>query len=154
MRKLKNSLELIKRAIIITLILNSIILIGVPAGHGYGIMAMFEFISIPSLFKNGIDFQKEYPFESSLILTALVSLIGKIILIVCLFSKRILEKKLWVYIGLFLMIIPFLIIVYGAWNYDTFLFAITLGSGIPFLMYFGRVIYLINKSKSLVKQVN
>lgn len=52
------------------------------------------------------------------------------------------------------MIIPFLIIVYGAWNYDTFLFAITLGSGIPFLMYFGRVIYLINKSKSLVKQVN
>ncbi|WP_289046389.1 hypothetical protein [uncultured Olleya sp.] len=145
---------MIKRAIIITLILNSIILIGVPAGHGYGIMAMFEFISIPSLFKNGIDFQKEYPFESSLILTALVSLIGKIILIVCLFSKRILEKKLWVYIGLFLMIIPFLIIVYGAWNYDTFLFAITLGSGIPFLMYFGRVIYLINKSKSLVKQVN
>jgi hypothetical protein len=153
-RKLKNTLELIKRAIIITLILNSIILIGVPAGHGYGIMVMFEFISIPSLLKNGIDFQKEYPFESSLIITALISLIGKIILIVSLFSKRILEKKLWIYIGLLLMIIAFLIVVYGAWDYDTFLFAITLGSGIPFLMYFGRVIYLMNKSKSLVKQVN
>ena len=78
-------------------------------------------------------------------------MIGKMILIVCLFSKRILEKKLWIYIGLLLMIIAFLIVVYGAWDYDTFLFAITLGSGIPFLMYFGRVIYLMNKSKSLVK---
>ena len=134
--------------------MNSIILIGVPAGHGYGVMAMFEFISIPSLFKNGINFQKEYPFESSLILSALVSLIGKIILIVCLFLKNISKKTVSVYIGLSLMIIAFFVVVYGAWNYDTFLFAITLGSGIPFLMYFGRVIYLLNKSKSLVKQVN
>lgn len=138
---------MLKRAIIITLILNSIILIGVPAGHGYGIMIMFEFISIPSLIKKGFDFQKEYPFESSLIFTALVSLIGKLISIVLLFSKDILQKNNWIYIGLTLMLISFLFVCYGAWYYDSFLFAVTLGSGIPFMMYLGRVIYLMNKAR-------
>jgi len=40
------------------------------------------------------------------------------------------------------MLISFIIVCYGAWNYDNFLFAVTFGSGIPFLMYLGRVIYL------------
>ena len=138
---------MIKRAIIIAIILNSIILIGVPAGHGYGIMIMFEYISIPTLIKNGFDFQKEYPFESSLFSIALVSLTGKLISIVLLFSKNILNKKNWIYIGLTLMLISFLFVCYGALNYDNFLFALTLGNGIPFLMYFGRVLYLISKEK-------
>lgn len=123
-------------------------MIGVPAGHGYGIMIMFEFISIPSLIKNGFDFQKEYPFESSLILTAIVSLIGKLISISLLFSNKIMNKKNWTYIGLTLMLISFLYVCYGAWDYDSFLFAITLGSGIPFLMYFGKVLYLIRKENN------
>ncbi|PSG88398.1 hypothetical protein [Aurantibacter aestuarii] len=144
---------MIKRAIIITIILNSIILISVPAGHGYGIMVMFEFISIPTLIKNGFDFQKEYPFESSLILIALVTLIGKLILISLLFSKNILNKKNWIYIGLSLMLISFLFVCYGAWEYDNFLFAITLGSGIPFLIYFGRILYLIKKENNKTKLV-
>ncbi|WP_339687919.1 hypothetical protein [uncultured Nonlabens sp.] len=139
---------MIKRALIITIILNSIILIGVPGGHGYGIMIMFEFISIPTLIKNGFDFQKDYPFESSLIFIALVSLIGKLISIGLLFSKDILNKKNWIYIGLTLMLISFIIVCYGAWNYDNFLFAVTFGSGIPFLMYLGRVIYLSNKENN------
>ena len=109
---------------------------------------MFESISVPTLIKNGFDFQKEYPFESSLIFIALVSLIGKLISIVLLFSKNILNKNNWIYIGLTLMLISFFIVCYGAWNYDNFLFAITFGSGIPFLMYFGRVLYLINKEKN------
>jgi len=109
---------------------------------------MFGFISIPTLIKNGFDFQKEYPFESGLIFIALVSLIGKLISIVLLFSKIIMNKKNWISIGLTLMLISFLFVCYGAWNYDNFLFAITLGSGIPFLMYFGRVLYLINKQNN------
>ncbi|MAB49248.1 MAG: hypothetical protein CMC05_11520 [Flavobacteriaceae bacterium] len=144
---------MIKRALILTLILNSIILIGVPAGHGYGIMIMFEVISIPMLIKNGFDFQKEYPFETSLILIALISLIGKLISITLLFSKNILNKQKWIYIGLTSMLISFLIVCYGAWNYDNFLFAITFGSGIPFLMYFGRVLHLIVKEKNKTELV-
>ncbi len=116
---------------------------------------MFEFISVPTLIKNGFEFQKEYPFESSLILIALVSLIGKMISIALLFSKNIMNKKNWIYIGLTLMLISYFIVSYAACNYDNFLFAITLGSGIPFLMYFGRVLYLIkkeNKNSELVTQ--
>ena len=144
---------MIKRALIITLILNSIILIGVPAGHGYGIMIMFEFISIPTLIKNGFNFQKEYPFESSLILIAVVSLVGKLISILTLFSKNILNQKNWIYIGLSLMLISFLFVCYGAWEYDNFLSAITLGSGIPFLMYLGRILYLFKKENSKTELV-
>ena len=109
---------------------------------------MFEFISIPMLVKNGFDFQKEYPFESSLILITLISLIGKLISIALLFSKNILTKRNWIHIGLALMLISFFIVCHGVWNYDNFLFAITFGSGIPFLIYFGRVLYLINKEKN------
>ena len=106
-----------------------------------------------NLIKNGFDFQKEYPFESSLILIALVSLIGKLISISLLFSKNILNKKNWIYIGLTLMLISFLFVCYGAWEYDNFLFAITLGSGIPFLMYFGRILYLIKKENNKTELV-
>lgn len=136
---------MIKRAIIATIILNSIIIIGIPAGHGYGIMIMFEFMSIPILIDNVFDLQREYSFESSLILIALVSLIGKIILITLLFFKNILDKKIFIYIGLILMLISFLLVCYRAWSYDNFLVALTFGSGIPFIMYLGRVFYLIKK---------
>jgi phosphoglycerol transferase MdoB-like AlkP superfamily enzyme len=144
----EKSFKLIKRAIIITLILNSIIMIGVPSGHGYGIMVMFEFISIPMIIKNGFDFQKEYPFESSLVLIALASLVGKLMLVLLLFSKNVLNQAKWIYLGLLLMLISFLFVCYGVGNYNNVLLAITFGSGIPFLMYFGRVLYLINKEKN------
>jgi len=147
-RKLKN-FKVIKRAIVITAILNSIILIGVPAGHGYGIMVMFEFMSIPSLIRNGFEFEKGYPFESGLMLIGFVSLIGKLLLISSLFYKRILNKNVLIYSGLILMLIPFLAVTYGAWDYDRFLFLITLGSGIPFLMYLARVIYFMNKEEKI-----
>lgn len=114
---------------------------------------MFEFISIPTLIKNGFNFQKEYPFESSLILIAVVSLVGKLISILTLFSKNILNQKNWIYIGLSLMLISFLFVCYGAWEYDNFLSAITLGSGIPFLMYLGRILYLFKKENSKTELV-
>ena len=119
-------------------------MIAVPAGHGYGIMIMMEFISIPSLIRNGINFSENYPFNS-LVLLGLLSLIGKIFLIISLFYKKISDKKFLIYGGLGLILTAFIGAVYGAWEYDTFLFAVTFGSGIPFLMYVGRVIYLMNR---------
>ena len=139
---------MIKRAIITTLILNSIILIGIPSGHGYGIMILIEYLGVRNVIEFGFEFDKNYPYESSLFLIAIVSLIGKLISIGSLFLKNILTKKNWIYIGLTLMLISFLFVCFGAWEYDSFLFAITLGSGIPFLMYFGRVLYLIKKENN------
>ena len=98
---------MLKRAIILTIIFNSIILIGIPAGHGYGIMILFEFISLPHIIKNGIHLQEVYPFQSSLILMTLFSFIGKLISIITLFFKNILSKKNLIYIGLILMLISF-----------------------------------------------
>jgi hypothetical protein len=139
---------LIKRAIILTLILNSIILIGIPSGHGYGIMILIEYSGVRNIIEYGFEFDKNYHYESSLFLIAIVSHIGKLISIGLLFSKNILTKKNWIYIGLTLMLISFLFVCYRTWEYDNFLFAITFGSGIPFLMYFGRVLYLIIKKKN------
>ena len=138
---------MVKSAIKITIILNSVILIGVPAGHGYGLMAMFEFLSIPYLIRNGIEFGKDNPFEGGLILAALISLIGKVFLIVSLFYKKIRDKKILIDAGLFLVLISFMSISYKAWQYDNFLLIITFGSGIPFLMYLGRVIYLLHRQE-------
>lgn len=140
---------MIKKALIITLFLNSIILIAVPAGHGAGLMIMIEYISVQSLFESGFSFQKDYPFESSLILFGLVSLIGKLVVIATLFSRDILTKRVWVYIGLTLMLMTFLAICYGAWQQDNFLFAITFGSGIPFLIYYGYIFHQINKERKV-----
>ena len=142
---------MVKRAIIITIILNSIVLIAVPAGHGYGLMVMFEFISIPYLIRNGIEFGTDNPFEGELVLIGLVSLIGKAILMVSLFYRKIFDKKIQIYGGLLLMLVLFVGISFGAWEDDYILFIITLGSGIPFLMYLGRVIYLFHKQDKIVE---
>ena len=108
-------------------------------------MILIEYLGVRNKVEYGFEFDKNYPYESSLFLTAIFSLIGKLISIGLLFSKSILTKKNWIYIGLTLMMASYIFVCYKTWNYDSFLFAITLGSGIPFLMYFGRVLYLINK---------
>ena len=111
-------------------------------------MILIEYLGVRNIIDYGIEFDKNYTYENSLFLIAIVSLIGKLISVSLLFSKNILNKKNWIYIGLILMLISFLFVCYGAWEYDNFLFAITLGSGIPFSMYFGRVLYLIKKSNN------
>lgn len=78
-------------------------------------------------------------------MTAFISLIGKVFLIVSLFYKELRDKRILIYAGLLLVLIPFMSISYEAWQYDNFLFKVTFGSGIPYLIYFGRVIYLLHK---------
>jgi|TARA_B110000908_G_C10028390_1_gene346236 hypothetical protein len=139
---------LIKRALIISLILNSIIIVLVPEGHGGGIMILFEILLIPEIIENRIDIGKINFLENNIGVAIMLSLIGKLILISSLFVKKIFKTKIWVKIGLIFLLISFLSICFKAWNDGSFLFAITLGSGIPFLIYWGRVLYLINKEKN------
>lgn len=139
---------MIKRALIISLILNSIIIVLVPEGHGGGIMILFEILLIPEIIENRIDIGKINFLENNIGVAIMLSLIGKLILISSLFVKKIFKTKIWVKIGLIFLLISFLSICFKAWNDGSFLFAITLGSGIPFLIYWGRVLYLINKEKN------
>lgn len=119
-----------------------------PEGHGGGIMILFEIFLIPEIIENGIDIAKINFLENNIGIAIMISLIGKLILISTLFLKKIFHAKIWVKIGLTFLLISFLSICYKAWSDGLSLFAITLGSGILFLMYFGRVFYLINKEKN------
>lgn len=135
---------MIKKALLIAVIFNSIILIGIPSGHGYGIMILIEYLGIAYIIENGFTISKEFPIEGSLLLSAIVSFIGKLMIVIILFAKKIIHKKSLIYIGLSLMLIAFILICYKVWSFDSFLFIITLGSGIPFILYYARVLYLIN----------
>lgn len=128
-----------KKALITILILNSIIILTIPEGHGGGIMILFEIIIIPELIENKINF-----LQNNFVLAILISLIGKMTLISSLIFKKIFNSKFGIKLGLILLLISFLSICYKAWFNEFFLFAITLGSGIPFLIYFGKILSLIN----------
>ena len=115
-------------------------MIVIPSGHGGGLMIMLETLCIPLIIENGIKIKSQYPFESNLLLIILLSLIGKIILTLNLFSKEILKSKKLIYFGLTLMLIAFISIVIGILKYDYLIILITLGSGIPFLIYSWRLV--------------
>ena len=136
-----------KKAIILVLILNSIIVIGIPEGHGGGIMILFEMIIIPELVENGIDILKMNILE----VVILISLIGKLILISTLIFKEIFKIKILIKFGLALLLFSFLSLSHKAWKYDNFLFTITFGSGIPFLIYCVRTLYFLNKENKKSK---
>lgn len=119
-------------------------MIVIPSGHGGGLMIMLEFICIPLILENGITIHNENIFGSSLLLIILFSLIGKTILLLNLWSKRIIEKRNIIYFGLTLMLFSFVCIVIGIWKEDFIFIAITIGSGIPFLIYLYKSIILIN----------
>ncbi len=120
-------------------------MIVIPSGHGGGLMIMLETLCIPLVIENEIKIKSEHPFESNLLLIILLSLIGKIILTLNLFSKAILKRKKFIYFGLTLMLIAFISIVIGILKYDYLIILITLGSGIPFLIYSWRLIKSLKK---------
>jgi hypothetical protein len=134
--------------VLITLILHSIILVAIPAGHGYGIMIVLEFISISSIIKSKNEIMRTSFLESSVLLFTLIFIMEKLILIALLFSKNILISRRLLYFGLILMVAAFLLICSKTWIYGSFLLIMVLSSGMPFLMYFGRVLYMTKKNKN------
>jgi len=136
---------LIKNKLIAALILNAIIIIVIPSGHGGGPLIMLEFFSLPLILENGIKIKSEHPFESYILLIILISLIGKIIVIFNLFSKEIIKSKKYIYFGLSVMLIAFTCILISILKYAPIIPLITLGSGIPFLIYCYKSVRLINK---------
>ena len=133
---------MVKKAKILTIIFHSIIIIA--AGHGMGIMLMLDLVSIPSIIKNGFELNLTNEYESRFLITGSISMIGKIVLIVSLFPKAILIKNILAILGIILLLISFGVLTIGDWFYES-LFIISFCSGIPFLMYSGRVTYLMIK---------
>lgn len=134
---------MIKNAILITIILHSFILIGIPEAHGYGFMIFTDLISIASIFRN-LVFSESIDYNLTIILMGLISFFGKVMLITSLFSTK---KKNYIFrvAGLIFLFISWIILFYYNWDFGI-LTIITLGFSIPFLMYFGRVIYWMIKA--------
>jgi hypothetical protein len=116
---------------IITLILHSLILIG--AGHGIGFLIFADLVSIPALFMNKIEFKLNSNYEDNLMLVGIISVIGKIMLIVSLLLKEKRNKYLTASIGISLLWVSVYFLTSGNWNY-TSLYEFSFWSSIPFLI--------------------
>lgn len=131
-----------KRAFIAAIILHSFIFLGFPSGHGYAVMIMLEAVSLPIIIRNGLTSLDSYTYELFTVALASISFLGKVLAIFSCFKKDISIRNKWMYRSLGLLLFAFICICFSTYQYDVFLFAVTLGSGVPFVMYAARTFYL------------
>lgn len=142
----------IKKLKIYTLLIHCFIVIG--AGHGIGIMGIFDVVGItqiPEMLKNGIEFEFNGGFEDRLSLVIISSLIGKLILIISLFLKKTQSKNITGIFGLILLWTSVYLLTSGNWGYSS-LYEIAFWTSTPFLISSMFLTYYIVKSISQNKQ--
>jgi hypothetical protein len=118
-----------RKSIILTIILHSLIILGV--GHGIGIMGIIDIASIPNLI-DGYEFKLSGEFSDIIMSIGLISLIGKILLILSLFLKSEFYKQVLEIIGIIILWISVYFLSSGNWSYN-FLYSIAFLTSIPFL---------------------
>jgi hypothetical protein len=139
----------IKKIKLYTILFHSFIIIG--AGHGIGIMLFFDCLSIPSLFKNGLEYNLYAEYQDRLMLVGLISVIGKIMLILSLFLNTNKIKSLTTLIGIILLWISVYFLTSGNWFYD-WLYGFTFLTSVPFLIASIKLISLMLKNKQNKKR--
>src|SRR5690606_18083181 len=132
----------IKKIKIFTILIHSFIRIG--AGHGIGIMGMIDIASIPNLIDN-YGFTLSGNFDDNIMSIGLLSLIGKILLILSLFVKINRIKNLTALIGISLLWITVYFLTSGNWNYDS-LYELAFWTSVPFIISSIILTYLIIKN--------
>jgi hypothetical protein len=123
----------IKKTKLYTILLHSLIVIG--AGHGIGIMGIFDvigIIQIPEIYENGIKYNINGEYQDRLSLVIIFSMIGKIILITSLFIAKI--KNIITFIGIIFLWISIYFLTSGNWSYD-WLYGFSFFTSIPFFIY-------------------
>lgn len=140
-------MKTLRNAKIITIILHGFITIA--AGHGMILMLLCD-VLLPFYLLSGeidIDFTLTNDYTSRISSAIIASFIGKIILILSFFVK-IKQWKQWsTNIGFLLLLFSFGLLTCGDWSYDS-IFILSFASGIPFLLYLGRVLYLTYHAKN------
>tara|TARA_R110001632_G_scaffold31109_6_gene81360 strand:- start:58 stop:504 length:447 start_codon:yes stop_codon:yes gene_type:complete len=134
----------IKKIKLYTILFHSFIIIG--AGHGIGVMLFFDYLSIPMLFKNGIEYNLNAEYQDRLMFVGLISIIGKITLILSIFINLNNIKNVTTLIGIILLWISVYFLTSGNWFYD-WLYGFTFLTSIPFLIYSIKLTKLIFKNK-------
>ncbi len=144
----------IKKTKLYTILFHSLIIIG--AGHGIGIIGIFDvigIIQIPEIYKNGIQFNMNTDYEDRLSLVVIFSVIGKITLITSLFLNKDTIKNLIALIGILLLWISVYFLTYGNWSYD-WLYGFSFFTSIPFIIYSMKLIKLIFENQNRNKKLN
>ena len=134
----------IKKIKLYTILFHSFIIIG--AGHGIGVMLFFDYLSIPMLFNNGIEYNLNAEYQDRLMLVGLISIIGKITLILKIFINLNKIKNVITLIGIILLWISVFFLTSGNWFYN-WLYGFTFLTSIPFLIYSIKLTQLIFKNK-------
>ncbi|QLE02374.1 hypothetical protein HX109_12710 [Galbibacter sp. BG1] len=132
----------IKKVTIFTILIHSFIIIG--AGHGIGIMGIIDIAYISNLIDN-YGFTLTGNFDDNIMTIGLLSLIGKILLILSLFVKINWTKNLTQLIGILLLWISVYFLTSGNWNYES-LYELAFWTSIPFLISSIILTYLIVKN--------
>jgi hypothetical protein len=134
-----------RNSIILTIILHSFIILGV--GHGIGIMGIIDIASILNLIEN-YGFTLNGEFSDKIMTIGLISLIGKILLIISLFLKTKLCERILEIVGILLLWISVYFLTSGNWNYNS-VYEIAFWTSIPFLISSLCLAYLIIQKTEL-----
>ena len=136
----------IKKLKIYNILFHCFIVIGV--GHGIGVMGIFDLlgiIQIPTIFKNGIEFDFNGEFEDRLSLVVISSLTGKLFLISSLLIKKNQIKNITGIFALLFLWSSIFILTSGNWNYNS-LYEIAFWTSVPFLISSTILTFLIVKN--------
>jgi hypothetical protein len=136
-----------KKIKIFTIIIHSFIIIGV--GHGIGIMGIIDIASIPNLI-DGYEFTLKGEFSDKIMSIGLISLIGKVLLIISLFLKSKLNKRIFEIVGILFLWVSVYFLTSGNWSYN-WLYGFTFLTSVPFLIASIKLISLMLKNKSKIK---
>jgi hypothetical protein len=128
-----------RNSLILTIILHSFIILGV--GHGIGIMGIIDIASIPNLIDD-YGFTLSGEFNNKIMSIGLISLIGKVLLIISIFLKSEFYKRIIEIVGIILLWISVYFLSSGNWRYNS-VYEIAFWTSIPFLISSLNSMFLI-----------
>ncbi len=120
----------INRLIVLTIVFNFLILIG--AGHGIGFLGLIQIIGLGEFIRGDVKLSLTGNYEDRLFTASMLATVGQIILLGTYFIKSQIQKFKIIYVGLFILLISFLILTIDILNstLDNFSF----WGGTPFLV--------------------
>lgn len=132
----------INRLLLLTIVSNFFILIG--AGHGLGFLGLIEVMVVKELCKGTTEFSVAGNYENRLFLSAIIAMLGQIILTIAFSLKNGILKYKATYGGLSILLISFILLTMDIT--DSNLDILSFLGGTPFLIF--AVMLLVATIKS------
>ncbi|WP_299834825.1 hypothetical protein [uncultured Tenacibaculum sp.] len=114
---------------IFTIVSHALIILGV--GHGIGFMGLIDVASIPNLISD-YGFTLKGSFSDRIMSIGLISLVGKVLLLISFFIKKFQTKEILEFLGLILLWVSFFFLNFNLGSNSSG--GIIFFTGIPFLI--------------------